>query len=1279
MTAKPVFRRFIRILLIVIGVHAVIFLGLHIWFVNNARGVLKQIVSEKSGGELKLKLSRLSFDFLSNKLQIREAELESKDNFTQPATYHVKFRKLTLRIHSFWPLIFQKKLLLDSIKLHDPVVTIMLLRKDTTSKLPKDDLSVPQEMGKLYNSMLDVLDGFGIRRIIINNASLSLINKIKPDAKPVTISNIYLEVVRTAGNLQKRDDFVANEQSVDLITTNQNIDLPGGRHRLSFKTFRLHLFRKHIQLDSCTIIARSTASSKSSYKIFFAKLLLIGVDFNAMYRDNIIRADSVYCENPSFNINLVVADSTSKKKERPNPEKIIRELTGDLDLAFVGVKDAGIHININGNKPRTLINSSKDNFEMRGLLIDADSSVPVAVQQFDMLVRDYRLYNEDSSTAYSFDSVTFKNNKIVLNNFSVITNSDRYTQRSQRNYRIPYFELTGLDWHKLVFDETLEAREAVLYNPVINYSRVLPSVRRKKENLFVSLQNLDNLITLGKINIIHGQVNMKFGPSNSFNFHDVNLSIHSDKLLKSRNEEGLRRAIEYFSFSKGLLQLKDITAQLMNIRYTGSNLIHADKLVISSKTNKIRASVNDVYIDNMLMDDEAGTIVVDGMRWKNASVELISPAVPIKNKRSPNIHLKNISGNNTQFSFLNNKTALSGFVQSLKISSLTKTHNQPVRVSGFLLEGNNLSMNNGPLLLKTGPYQLSGEGASSIYKVQAERIDQRDSLSVKLPRISFSADMNEILAGNMHLMNVQADEVDIDIRKWNTEKMTANDSVQKPDIRIDRIIASQPDIHIATHRNDSVTIINIPRSEKSIVKASDFMMNNDGIKLGSISVNTNAATFIKEGGETIGVEKGTVAMELSNVHFSNKAGKPFWSGMINNLYLQNPRSLTLGKSKNKLILEELALGNLRLSSDYLADFNQMVTFNVSAWLRAATGHYIDSTTTIKWYNAGYDNASKTLSLDSFSYYPTQPRDSVIANTPYQIDYITFHSGAIQFTGFNLEKYKTDSSFIANSINITKPDITIYRDKQPPFLSGIIKPLPVNLVRRISFPVSVSRVNIIDGRLSYTEKNAKSGAEGTVFLTNLNGGLSNIKNRNLVDKDSLGLALNAYLMDSASIELRVKESYTDTLSGFLMTLRMKPTSLSFLNPVLVPLSNVVITSGSVDSFHLRAIGRENLAVGEMKMYYHGLRIKLVKPGDPDQATFKNKLITFIANTFIIKKNNKGRTGLVYFERLRDRSFFNYIIKMTFSGLATSVGFKKNNKYRRQYERELKNKNLPPINF
>jgi hypothetical protein len=349
---------------------------------------------------------------------------------------------------------------------------------------------------------------------------------------------------------------------------------------------------------------------------------------------------------------------------------------------------------------------------------------------------------------------------------------------------------------------------------------------------------------------------------------------------------------------------------------------------------------------------------------------------------------------------------------------------------------------------------------------------------------------------------------------------------------------------------------------------------------------------------------------------------------------------------------------------------------VALWLRTGTGEYVDSTTTIKWYNADYSSSGKIFKLDSFRYHPSQPRDTVINSLPYQTDYFTFRSDAVQMTGFSLEKYEKDSAFLADAVTVNHPEITIYRDKKPPFRSGTIKPLPVTLIQGLDFPLSVGRVNLVDGFLSYTEKHAKTRAEGTITLNHMNASVSNLQNDPDGD-DSLSLSMNAYLLDSAFIDLRVKESYTDTLGSFIATLRMRPTNLSFLNPVLVPMSNVKIVSGTIDSFHLRVIGNDVMAFGEMKMYYRGLKIRLIKGGDENRTSFGTKLASALVNTFLVKKNNNGRTGLVYFERLRDRSFFNYLVKTTFSGIATSVGVKKNRKYARKYNKKMKQMSLPPV--
>jgi hypothetical protein len=1255
--------------------------GGHLWFVHNARSILKQIVAEKSHGKLKIELSQFSFDLFSNKLQIKQADLISTDSVTQAVTYHVTFRKLTLRVHSFWPLLFERKLLLDSIKLHDPEIEVMQWRRDTVAKTGKDEMSVPQEMGKLYNSMLDALQTFGVRRIIINNATLRLVNKMDPAAQPVVISHIFFDLWHTGETGKKRDAYIANEQNVVLHIDRQSINLPGGRHQLSFKTFNLELFNKRVEMDSCTITARATDSSKTNYKIFFDKLLLIGMDFDAMYRYNIIRADSVYCAKPFFDLNFEPPRKTAvatPKKERPDFEKLVHDLTGDLDLAFVGVTDAGIRININGDRQRSLFNSSKDNFEMRGLRINADSSQPVVVDRFDMLVRDYHLYNADSSSAYTFDSIHFLNNKVVLNNFSVTTASDRFRQRDERDFHIPYFELTGLDWYELVFDQSLDAEEAVMYNPVIHFKKNPRSIAARKTSFFGALQSIDSIMTLNKIKIINGQLDAQLGHATSVSLENLNLSLFSNSLMHSKNQEGIRRAVEYLSFSKGSLHFKDITAQLKNIRFTGNNLLHCDQLLVTSTKQRVHADVRDVFIDNMLIDEKAETILLDGLRWNRASLDWHGSGnpPPASSGGGAQVRIKNIIGRNTRLAITNGPLSVSSFVNELRVASLARNGRAPMRIDGLQLSGRDLAIGKEGLSVKAATYHVNSGAQSQISNVLINQIRGRDSVKVQSPQVNFTADVNELINHNLHVREVNMASPLISLHKWNdpTESKPSKGAIQ-----VDKIVLSEPVVDIALHRHDSVTLIRVPEGANASMSIAGLKLDDGVLDMGRFTLASNAVTLVKSTGQTVGVEKGKVNLSINDIHLGQKNGKPGWSLAVDQLYLQNPNSLMLGKPGNKLTLKEATIGNFRLSSETFANATQLLRSNVAASLHAATGEYVDSNTTLKWFNAEYNADRKVFRIDSFIYHPTQSLDTVLARAAYQTDYITFHSGPVQLSGFDLSRYERDSALLVNTVDIQSPLITIFRDKQPPFQSGVIKQLPVGMIRQVPFPLQLLRVNLVDGTLSYTEKNAHTRAEGTLVLKRLNGVLGNIRNQNIKPNDSLLFALNAYLMDSAFLDLRVKQSYSDTLSGFLMTLRMRPTSLSFLNPVLAPLSNVKITSGTIDSFRLRAVGRDDLAYGEMNMFYHNLRIKIVKDGDENKSSFLGNIASALVNTFFVRKNNNGRTGIIYYPRLRDRSFFNYIVKMTFSGIATSVGVKKNSKSIKRYRRSLKSNQLPEVDL
>jgi hypothetical protein len=136
---------------------------------------------------------------------------------------------------------------------------------------------------------------------------------------------------------------------------------------------------------------------------------------------------------------------------------------------------------------------------------------------------------------------------------------------------------------------------------------------------------------------------------------------------------------------------------------------------------------------------------------------------------------------------------------------------------------------------------------------------------------------------------------------------------------------------------------------------------------------------------------------------------------------------------------------------------------------------------------------------------------------------------------------------------------------------------------------------------------------------------------------------------------------------------------YLNKILPALSSIKLQSGYLDTLTMRAIGQDYLSLGEMRMYYHDLKVQFLKNGSEEKKRFLQGLMTFIANSFVIKNENKKRVGVVYFPRLRDRSFINYFIKIAMSGVASSVGAKKNKRLMKRYNKQIKVRQLPPIDF
>ena len=308
MTAKLITRKLTKIALYILGSLVVLLVAFHLWFESHAKGLIEDMVNEQSNGKLHLQIKKFKFNWFNRKMELHQAVFYSTDTTVANTSYRFKIDRLKIQVQEILPVIFEKKFYIDSIHILNPEITVSKLRSpvDTTAGIDST-LSIPQEMGRIYNSIQDALQVLKVDRFQIDNGTFSLINKTRPDEKPIIISRLFFHL----DNLQVLDstDTEAHNKilfsdDVSLHTTNQDILFPDGRHRLSFSNFRINIRSRLAEFDSCTIIATKDDSANASFRIFFDKLKMTNIDFDTLYHTEVIKADSVYCINPRFRLDV---------------------------------------------------------------------------------------------------------------------------------------------------------------------------------------------------------------------------------------------------------------------------------------------------------------------------------------------------------------------------------------------------------------------------------------------------------------------------------------------------------------------------------------------------------------------------------------------------------------------------------------------------------------------------------------------------------------------------------------------------------------------------------------------------------------------------------------------------------------------------------------------------------------------------------------------------------------------------------------------------------------
>ncbi len=1199
-------------------------------------------------------------------MELQNAVFYTTDSINAPAAYQFRIYRIRVELESLWQLVFHGRLLIDSLALIQPDIEAVKLRSE---KEQEENMSISQEMGRIYNSVHDALEYLGAKKFSIDEGKFSLINRVEKDKQPITISHIHFLVDKTDSVAPGR-----NPDNMILRTHDQDIGLPDGRHRLSFRNLRINIRNRSIEMDSCTISAGKTEITQAAFRFFFDTLRLSSVDFSTLYKNDLIKADTVYCTKPQINLQLTLNDKADLKKP-PSLKKILQPLTGDLQLGYVGILNAAIDIVTTKKDHSTTFTSQNDNIEISGLHISSDSSDPLVVKSFAMAIRDYETLSRDSTLAFRFDSVKFNNNKVVLSNFTVNTQPGRRSLDAERSYRIPRLELSNLSWDELLFNRNIKASKAILYYPVLNYKRIKPRDKNGRTKIFRDLGNIDAVTELQQLQVIDGQLNMELDQRTKITLQDADVLVSSNELLGSKNIKSIQRSLNVVSFGKGVLSINDLKAELHKVHFTGKeDQLEAEEVIVYDPTKTLSATANNVVINELYYNDSTKSISIDGLEWQQGLVKLGSFPKSSQSSKS-SILIKNISGNNTTLQIQDSIQTISTIVQSISADELRKRQNEKTVIYGLRAAGNNFSLHRKTLFIEADNFTINDKGSSSFSNTCIEQTGETLSLIAAIPSAIFVPDIQEIMKGRYRFEETILADPFIHI----LNKPAAKGSPQTTNIKLTDFYGSgltmkNPSLFIESQDSAANIFIKWNNNEKTGTKNEWYFKNitstanENKISFSNLLMNGPGFSYSDSKGKKFAIDKGQVNISAENVSLQSREDNTWiWSAGIKQAAIKNLSHFNI-RHKGELTINDASASNLSLSSEAVKSIHALLKNNSSVTLNNSGGSYIDSNHVIAWNKLYFDQADNSLIIEAFTYTPALSLDSFILSRQYQADYITAKTGSIKLEGGDIESYISDSTLKATKLIIEQPVITAYRDATKPFKHGHIKYLPSLMIKKFPPLFSFDTIQMKDAAITYSQVDKKTEKTGTIPLTHLNAILFPVRNYNLEATDSLELHASALIMGKAPMQLIAKESYEDSLAGIHILLTANAADLTILNPALIPLVSAKLKSGLLDTLTMDAKADEYTAYGEMKMNYKNLKIKIVRKGDPNAKTLLTRIGNFAANTFLLKhKNNDKRTGSVYFERLRERSFFNYLVKMTISGIASATGLKKNTKKLNQYKK------------
>ncbi len=344
---------------------------------------------------------------------------------------------------------------------------------------------------------------------------------------------------------------------------------------------------------------------------------------------------------------------------------------------------------------------------------------------------------------------------------------------------------------------------------------------------------------------------------------------------------------------------------------------------------------------------------------------------------------------------------------------------------------------------------------------------------------------------------------------------------------------------------------------------------------------------------------------------------------------------------------------------------------LSKELKLSTENYLaktsDSLYEFKIRSISVDAVKHSLVANDVELLPRGNKAQFEKKLQHMGDMFTLRFPKLEFDGIKWWQLMNSETFICDNAEMYNAQIDDYLDRSLPHSTGGItfKNFPQQLLKQLELQVNVKTLNIHKANVAYEEFAPETEQSGTVYFSDINGTLNNVTNMPAVIKKNGFSTANATAMFMNIVPIKTAFSFDLVRSSgdFTADLETGAMDSSVLNPVTMSLGLVQIKKGIIHSGTVHMKGNNAGSTASVLMLYDDLHVVPLKKESGGTDLKKKTLLSFIANAFILKKNNpkgseKATAVRVALPRGDHGNYFNFIWNTIRKGILKTLGVQGN---------------------